>query len=150
MESGETKYQRTFCYDPILDEWTEVSLTNFDRISSASIVFKINYGLLEGYNSAIKVESYDTTTQLDNREISSERKKTRHRPGFLEVIYLSGGRSKSFLDSIDVMIQEQKCGTHSGNFQSCQKLCCLCPWDLLHIFDGVGNASGVCSNFGLE
>ena len=86
--------RRTFCYDPILDEWTEVSLTNFDRISSASIVFQNKLWIIGGENnSADKVESYDNTT--DNWTIEKSLLKGRKQAScwfFGGYLFVGGGK----------------------------------------------------------
>ena len=144
-KSGNGGSRRTFCYDPVLDEWTEKSLTNFGRIHSASIVFQNKLWVIGGENnSADKVESYDTTN--NNWTIEKSLKQGRKQAScwvFRDFLFVGGGKdvNGTILDSIECYDPRTETWHDWGQLPNPVSSCAsFVVGDILHIFDGVGNA----------
>ena len=144
-KSGNGGSRRTFCYDPVLDEWTEKSLTNYGRIHSASIVFQNKLWVIGGENnSADKVESYDTT----NNNWTIEKSLTQGRKQascwvFRDFLFVGGGKdvNGTILDSIECYDPRTETWHDWGQLPNPVSSCAsFVVGDILHIFDGVGNA----------
>ena len=144
-KSGNGGSRRTFCYDPVLDEWTEKSLTNFGRIHSASIVYQNKMWIIGGENnSADKVESYHTTN--DNWTVEKSLFKGRKQAScwvFEDYLFVGGGKdvNGAILDSIECYDPRTETWYNWGQLPNPVTGCAaFVVGDLLHIFDGVGNA----------